>query len=251
MFLWGHGLLSSMAAEDAVRVFDWSGVVDDGWRLVRYDARGHGDSPGDNRPASYHWTDLSNDQLDLIDGTAVIGGASMGAATALTTAADAPDRVRGLVLCIPPTAWETRPRQVRVYRLGARLAGALGGGGFEVLSRFAPVPPALAGHNMRELLSVSAMPRARLAAILRGAAESDLPDPDELARLTMPTLILAWTGDASHPISTAERLHDLIDGSELQVAECSEDLDTWPALSGHSSPPCDPPGASAANEQRE
>ena len=41
LFLWGHGLLGSMAQEDSVPLFDWSPVAAHA-RLVRYDAR----SPG-------------------------------------------------------------------------------------------------------------------------------------------------------------------------------------------------------------
>jgi len=77
---------------------------------------------------------------------------------------------------------------------------------------------------------VSGIPRARLAAILRGAADSDLPEPSAVAGIRVPTLILAWSGDRGHPLNTAERLHELIADSDLRVAETSEDLDGWPSL---------------------
>ena len=41
----------------------------------------------------------------------VLGGVSMGAATALAAAVQQPGRVAGLILALPPTAWDSRPRQ--------------------------------------------------------------------------------------------------------------------------------------------
>lgn len=229
MFLWGHGLLSSMAAEDRLGLIDWSVLVGDGWRVVRYDARGHGESPGDAEPASYRWGALSEDQLRLVDGPFVVGGASMGAATALTTAVAAPGRVRALVLVIPPTAWSTRPRQSRLYRIGANIVGTMGGGLLDFLARAAPTPPALRPRDARDLLAVDGIPKQRIAAIMRGAADSDLPDEQVIAAIDVPALILAWSGDDGHPLTTAERLHDLLGSSSLHIADTRSDLDRWTA----------------------
>ena len=38
-------------------------------------------------------------------------------------------------------------------------------------------------------------------------------------------MILAWIDDPGHPLSTAERLHELINDSELHVASTPADLD--------------------------
>jgi len=65
--------------------------------------------------------------------------------------------------------------------------------------------------------------------VLRGAAASDLPASESIAALDHRTLILAWTGDPGHPVSTAERLHELLPNSELQVAHELTDLFTWSA----------------------
>ena len=43
----------------------------------------------------------------------------------------------------------------------------------------------------------------------------------------MPALILAWTGDPTHPVSTAEELAELLPSATLQLATTSEDLATW------------------------
>ena len=94
-FLWGHGLTSSMASEDSTGVFGWRDALGDGWRVVRYDARGHGASSATSDEADYAWPNLALDSLALLDALGldrvVLGGASMGAATALHAAVLAPE----------------------------------------------------------------------------------------------------------------------------------------------------------------
>ena len=106
--IWGHGLTSSRAAEDRAMLIDARGLASV-TGLVRYDARGHGESALSSNPADYAWDAMARDQLALADHLAidryVAGGASLGAATALHAAVIAPERIVALVLVIPPTAW--------------------------------------------------------------------------------------------------------------------------------------------------
>jgi len=122
LFLWGHGLMSSVAQEDALAIFDWSPVCAHA-RLVRYDARSHGDSDLDLDPptcAGPNWpATCSGSPLRSGLRARCSGGISMGCATSLHAAVLAPDRVIGLVLVAPPTAWETRHRQARFYRIAS------------------------------------------------------------------------------------------------------------------------------------
>lgn len=69
-----------------------------------------------------------------------------------------------------------------------------------------------------------------LPAILRGVGMSDLPSPEAVAALSHPTLVLTWDTDPLHPVGVAERLHDLITGSELHVAKSVADIQTWTRL---------------------
>ncbi|MGB5756031.1 MAG: hypothetical protein WBM50_03880, partial [Acidimicrobiales bacterium] len=48
-----------------------------------------------------------------------------------------------------------------------------------------------------------------------------------VAEITAPTLILAWTGDPAHPVSSAEQLADLMPGAELSLASTMAELQTW------------------------
>src|SRR5688572_18744832 len=110
-FVWAHGLLGSMAVEDRLDWCQWS-CFPANVKLVRYDARGHGQSQASQKPDDYHWRNLGQDMLAVADAVDaryfIAGGFAMGCATALYAALEAPARIQGLVLAIPPTAWEKR-----------------------------------------------------------------------------------------------------------------------------------------------
>lgn len=67
----------------------------------------------------------------------------------------------------------------------------------------------------------------RLARVFRGASTTDLPDRAAVGRIDVPALILAWTGDATHPIGTAEQLAELLPHGELDVARTRDDVEGW------------------------
>jgi pimeloyl-ACP methyl ester carboxylesterase len=223
-FVWTHGFTSSMAAEDAIGS---SALLADlpGVQLVRYDARGHGSSAAGRDDAATTWPSLALDLLELCDALAlarpIAGGASMGVATALHAALRGPARFSALVLFMPPTAWETRKAQADVYRAGADLVEAHGVERYvaavRASLRLRPMPGLGEPAEQAMLDALRAKTAPELARLLRGAAASDLPSPDAIAKLALPTLILPVDGDPGHPLSTAERLHERIAASELHV----------------------------------
>lgn len=231
--IWGHGLSSSMAREADLGIIDWS-TWNGNATVVRYDARGHGESESTAEPAGYHWRELAQDQLALATElgieTYVAGGASMGCATALHAAVIAPSRINALLLAIPPTAWQTRVAQTAMYEISAQLVETGQADLMVAGARATPPPDPLVGNELWldgiETTFRSSDP-VRLARVFRGAAVADLPSPEEIAALQVPTLILAWTGDAGHPISTAERLMDLMPHATLMAASTAEELDEW------------------------
>jgi pimeloyl-ACP methyl ester carboxylesterase len=231
--VWCHGLSSNRANEDRFGLLDWNALAAHR-RLLRYDARGHGESGFTSEPTAYGWDELARDQLALADEVGidryVAGGASMGCGTALHAALLAPQRVTGLLLVVPPTAWETRREQVEVWEQVATLVEQRGVEAFITGMRAMPDPDPVVGHPERneafELNARAADPR-RLAGVFRGAAHADLPPRDAIATIAVPVLILAWSGDAAHPVSTAEQLAELLPQAELAVARTWEDLATW------------------------
>lgn len=63
--------------------------------------------------------------------------------------------------------------------------------------------------------------------VMRGAADSDYPDPEAVSALAQPVLILAEAGDPGHPESTARRLHELLPQSELHIANHLPEMRAW------------------------
>ena len=234
--LWAHGLTSSRDHEDITGLFGWR--ARGGMRVIRYDARGHGDSPGTTDPADYTWPVLADDLLALMDGLGLargaVGGASMGCATALYATVAAPDRIDRLVLVIPPTAWETRAAQREVYLAAAQLVEDRGPAAMAEQMRRQPPVGAFGADGERRrdegLARYAELDGTLLATILRGAAASDLPPVDELRRIRQPALVLAWSGDGGHPTSTAERLAEVLPAAELHVADDLATIARWPDL---------------------
>lgn len=229
--VWGHGLTSSRELDGEVVPIDWHrvGTVAE---VIRYDARGHGLSDTTDELADYGWDRLALDQLGLADALGVdryvAAGASMGAGTALHAVVAAPERVSGLVLVIPPTGWETRAAQRELY---LSRADVIEHGDLETViatARTIP-PPDPFGDEWHERFATNlrAADRRRTSHVLRGAATADLPSPEAIAGIAVPTVILAWNGDPGHPLSTAERLAELIVGARLVVARTRADLERW------------------------
>lgn len=234
-FVWAHGFQSSRAHEDELGLFDWS-PVEDVARVVRYDARGHGEADCPWEERAYGWSTLVDDMLWAAGpgGPFVAAGACMGAATALYAAVRAPKRVQALVLVTPPAAWECRNGQVDEYASAASLVERRGLPSLLESWRARPQPGILAQELPQardiSLRHMAAMDERALPAILRGMAKSDLPCRDEVASLVLPVLILAWDGDPCHPVATAEALADLLILSELHVARDLSDVRKWPDL---------------------
>ncbi|OFI39951.1 alpha/beta hydrolase [Arthrobacter sp. SW1] len=224
-----HGLTSSRARDRVLNLDLGRGLS--GTRLLRYDARGHGRSTGRKVPADYQWQNLADDLLKLLDswfpGEAVHGvGPSMGAGTLLHAASREPGRFAGLTLMVPPTAWETRAAQAGHYEAAAALIESAGVEAFLASTRGATPPPATVGAPE----TVPDVADAILPSLFRGAALSDLPAPEALARIDVPTTVLAWVDDPGHPLSTAESLAALLPQATLTVAHTPDDLQTWPGI---------------------
>ena len=78
-------------------------LVADGWRVIAPDFRGHGDSP--RAPGTYTITHYAADVEALLESLgepAVLGGHSLGGATAVYLAGSRPDLVRGAFAEDPP-----------------------------------------------------------------------------------------------------------------------------------------------------
>jgi len=230
-FVWAHGLTSSRASEEAGGLFDWTPVTDLGRRVVRYDARGHGQTGGPTEAEAYRWPRLALDLPALLDELGIertsAGGASMGCATVLHAALEEPARFDRLVLVIPPTAWESRAAQAEQYDGSARYVEKEGKAAWLEVAGAGPRPEIFAA--LPPFPFTADIPEDLLPFVLRGAAASDLPPPEAVATIPRPALVLAWAGDPGHPVSTAERLAELLPHAELHVATRIRHVLGWPA----------------------
>jgi len=233
--VWAHGLVSSRAHEDELGLFDWS-VPGQAADIVRYDARGHGETEAMlYYDRAYRWPCMVDDMLRA-GGTDpfVAGGADMGAAVTLWTALRAPKRVQAMVLTAPPPAWEGRLPDAEQCERAAQVVEARGLPAWADDVRRRPQPrifaeelPRAGDVTARHLLT---MEEKAVPAILRGAAASDLPTRDQIRSLVVPTLILGWADDPGHPVEMAESLADLLVLSELHVAGDLAGIRIWPEV---------------------
>lgn len=231
-FVWTHGVLSSRDQEDRDGLFDWRTVVEQSWRWVRYDLRGHGESSGTTNVAAYSWRESGRDLLGLADALGIArfagGGASTGCATLLEAAVEAPERIDRLVLAVPPAGWEERGEQAERYQRHAAFLRSQGHDEWVESMRSARPDILVAEPTVPPY--VPRVPADWLPAVLRGAAASDLPPPEKVAQLSQPALILAWDGDASHPLATAHRLAELLPRADLYIARTVRQIHDWPRL---------------------
>mgnify|MGYP003861898235 CR=1 FL=1 len=239
-FIWAHGLLSNMAVEDLSDFYHWQNFPHD-INLLRYDARGHGKTESSFVPSKYHWQNLANDMIAIGNEHKVekfiAGGQSMGCATTLYTALLAPTRVKGIILMNPPVAWQARAEQATFYNKLAKIGGLMGG---NILSKImaAKVDRILPNWLTKAkpcfskviLAGIKPMKRRTLFNLFKGAALTDLPSKDALKKLKVPTLILAWEGDPSHPVATATVLGELMPHAKVHIADSYEDIKCWPLL---------------------
>jgi len=231
--VWGHGLTGSRGISAAYPLVDLAPARHDR-KVVRFDARGHGMSSMIDDPTKGSWAELALDQISLIDHLGIdqvtIGGVSMGAGTALHSALVLGDRLEQMVLVIPPTGWEERAPQIDLYEQMAQIVEARGPKTLLAAGAKMPPPDPFVGtdvHADRQAGSLGSADPARLAACFRAAAHADLPSLSDIATISAPTLVLAWSGDTGHPVSTAERLRETLPNVQVTIASTMAEFESW------------------------
>lgn len=248
-----HGLTHSRHTDHDLGLIDWRLLIEAGFRVVAYDARGHGDSGGTSDPDSYRWESLASDLLAVIDQLSPhepvrAVGISMGTGTILTALTMSPDRFAAVALGAPPTAWDTRALQVAIYEELARAAESTSYDELVTTMSGAPVPPIFA--SVDGWPAAPAVHHRLLPAVMRGAGRSDLPGPDALAALDIPALILAWDTDPGHPVTTARRLTALLRRPTLHISETTADLARWPTRAADHFHTCSGSSTDSRQEER-
>lgn len=196
-----------------------------GYRVVAYDARGHGESspPGS---AAYAYEDQVRDLLAVLDGLglerSVLVGNSMGAGTALALALRHPDRVSALVQVTPAYGGA---RSGDLAEWDALAEGLQRGGIDGFLQAYHPA----VSERWRE--PVLRFTRQRLerhrdlgavADALRAVPRSRPFDSlEELRAIEAPVLVIGSRDDSDpgHPLAVAEAYAQMLPHAELVVEE--------------------------------
>ena len=190
------------------------------FRVLRYDTRGHGDSPVPQGP--YELADLGQDVLELLDGNEIerahFCGLSMGGSTGMWLAANTPERIDRLVLLCTsayfgnPEMWIERAATVREQ---GTEAVADGGIGRWFTDAFREREPAIVARFRAMIASQPDDGYAELCGVLQR-----LDVRDELARIAAPTLVIAGAQDPSTPPEPhAQLIAGRIPGARLEVLD--------------------------------
>ena len=193
-------------------------LLERGFRVIRYDTRGHGASPVP--PGPYDLDDLGADFLTMLDDLEIerahLVGLSLGGMTGMWLGVHAPDRIASLVLCCtsaklgPPQMWADRAATVRAEGTGAVARPGV--------SRWL-TPGYIERHPDRAAFlraMIAGVPAEGYAACCGAIERMDLLDV--LPKITAPTLVIAGADDpATPPEGHADLIAAGIPGARLEV----------------------------------
>ena len=194
------------------------------YRVIRYDARGHGGSPV--TPGPYSFADLGQDVLAVLDALgiecAAFCGISMGGHTGLWLGVHAGERFNAIAVCnsaaLIGTAqgWNERAAMVREGGQAAMQTLAASSPGRWFSADFVAAQPATVQRAQGWIAGVA--PQG-YAACCEALATSDLRG--ELGRITTPTLLLAGAADPVTTVADAQAMQAGIPGAQLAVVPAS------------------------------
>ena len=210
----GPTVLMGSSLGTSLHMWDEQLPLAERFRLVRYDHRGHGDSPAP--PGPYEIADLACDVSELGLGRTHYVGLSIGAMIGMWLAANAPEQIDRLVLICtsaqlgPPSLWQERAAKVLE-------AGSTEPVADPVVDRW--LTPGFAAEHpearakLRDMLT-SADP-AGYAACCGAIERMDLRA--DLARITAPTLVISGADDLATPVEQQRRIAEAIPGARHEI----------------------------------
>jgi 3-oxoadipate enol-lactonase len=195
------------------------------YRVIRFDARGHGQTEATDD--DYSLDLLAEDALSLLDALGIekvhFVGLSLGGMIGQLLAVRAPHRLLSLVLC---ATFASTSREMWDQRVKAARADGLGPLVEPTLERwltpgFRAARPDVAEAVRAMIARTSPEGYAGCAAAIR---DMDLIDAAPL--ISLPTLLLAAADDPSAPPETMSELHERIEGARFVVLEDAAHLFT-------------------------
>lgn len=197
-----------------------------GYRVVAYDARGHGESDPAPAGEGYGYPQLVADLERVVEAEVgeerfLLGGHSMGAHTALAYALRHPQRLAGLVVIGPVYMGTVRPESLEYWDGLASALEADGVDGFVayVGERQGPDPRWRESvlRFTRERMLAQRHPEALLQALREVPRSRPFQGLEELAALDLPALVVASNDDADpgHPFEAAAAYAEALPRAEL------------------------------------
>jgi pimeloyl-ACP methyl ester carboxylesterase len=210
-------------------------LIQRGYRLIAYDARGHGAS---SPAGSYDYAELVGDLEAVlehlgIERTALVGS-SMGAATAMAFTLEHPERVAALVQITPAYTGYARTGDVDGDSW-ERMASELERGGVDAFVEVAQ-PEGLperwreiAREATRQRMERHEHPEAVAAALREVPRSVAWKGLDPLSGLDVPVLIVGSRDDADtlHPLAVAQEYDRRLPRSELVVEDRGKSPLAW------------------------
>jgi pimeloyl-ACP methyl ester carboxylesterase len=182
----------------------------EGLHVVTLDLLGHGRSDRPADPLVYSMSAFADQVMALLDHLgaerAVVGGTSLGANVSLEVAAEAPDRVQGLIVEMPvlDNALEAGILAFVPILFAARFA-PFTVNGLRRLTR--PVPRGVVPFWAGVALDTMDQRADSVAAVLHGIIFGRVaPSSKQRRRITAPALIVGHTADPIHPFADSRML---------------------------------------------
>jgi pimeloyl-ACP methyl ester carboxylesterase len=208
------------------------GLAAEGLHVVTLDLLGHGRSDRPADPLVYSVTAYADQVIALLDhlgaDQAVVGGTSLGANVSLEVAADAPDRVRGLIIEMPvlDNALEAAIIVFVPLLFAARFAP------FTVnavrrLTR--PIPRGLVPFWVGVGLDTVDQRADSMAAVLHGVIFGRIaPSSRQRRKIDVPTLVVGHTADPVHAFADSRMLAEEVPNAEFVRAQSVFEWRLWP-----------------------
>ena len=212
-----------------------------GYRVISYDARGHGDSDPAPQSSGYGYPHLVEDLDSVLAETsgetpALLVGHLMGAHTMVAYALERPQRVAGMVVIGPVNNGAVdRETQEEALRRWDELADGLEGGGVdgfvEAVGRQG-IDPAWRDTVLRftrERMLAHRHPAAVVQALREVPRSLPFESMDELDFLDLPALVVAShdVADPGHPYAVAEAYAEHLPRAELVSEAQGESPLAW------------------------
>lgn len=189
-----------------------------GNRVILLDLPGHGMSDKPRHASAHRMDSYADCVVALLDHlraeSAVVGGVSLGANVALQCAAQAPRRVRGLLLEMPVLEWAV-PAAGLVFLpllIGVHYAAFA----FRLLGSVARRLPATSNWAVEGLRAPVSLEPEESAAVLHGLFVGPIaPTVEQRRSIAAPTLVIGHHADFIHPFSDATNLVEQLPSARL------------------------------------